>query len=358
MLGKRLILTIAGAGLAFALSGCGEFPPVEGEQTGFRGTAMKQVVTQGRAERLEELNQVPEPVYPLDVPEGEPLARDIYENVQVLGHLPNEQFNRLMLAITEWVSPDNGDPGQGCAYCHNLENFAEDNVYTKIVARKMFQMTWQINDTWSTHVGDVGVTCYTCHRGLNVPQYIWFENEGPPQAQGMLGWRNGNNIANQDVGTTSLPYDPFSPYLQGDQEIRVTPPKVLPSGHDVSLQDTERTYSLMIHMSEGLGVNCTYCHNSNNFAKWEGAPPARMTAWHGIRMVRDVNVNYMDVLQPVYPENRLGPLGDAPKANCTTCHQGINQPLYGVSMLPDYPSLAFDGATTGEKPQEQAAVTE
>ena len=33
---------------------------------------------------------------------------------------------------------------------------------------------------------------------------------------------------------------------------------------------------------------------------------------------------------------RLGRLGDAPKANCTTCHQGQNKPLNGVSMLKDY----------------------
>ena len=57
-------------------------------------------------------------------------------------------------------------------------------------------------------------------------------------------------------------------------------------------------------------------------------------------MVRDVNTAYLDPLLSVYPHNRLGPLGDAPKANCTTCHQGIPKPLYGVSMLKDYPELA------------------
>jgi photosynthetic reaction center cytochrome c subunit len=28
------------------------------------------------------------------------------------------------------------------------------------------------------------------------------------------------------------------------------------------------------------------------------------------------------------------------KANCQTCHQGAFKPMYGVSMLKDYPELA------------------
>ncbi len=69
-----------------------------------------------------------------------------------------------------------------------------------------------------------------------------------------------------------------------------------------------------------------------------------MTAWHGIRMVRDVNNAYLDPLQPKYPPARLGPLGDAAKANCTTCHQGLGKPLQGVSMLKDYPELGAPAA--------------
>ena len=95
----------------------------------------------------------------------------------------------------------------------------------------------------------------------------------------------------------------------------------------------------MMHMSQGLGVNCTYCHNSRSFSAWDQSSPQRTTAWYGIRMVRDLNTAYLDPLLPTYPHNRLGPLGDAPKANCTTCHQGVSKPLLGVNMLKDYPEL-------------------
>ncbi len=96
----------------------------------------------------------------------------------------------------------------------------------------------------------------------------------------------------------------------------------------------------MIHMAEGLGVNCTYCHNSRAFSSWEESTPKRVTAWHGIRMVRDINGNFITPLTPVLPEARLGPEGDPPKANCTTCHQGLPKPLNGAQMLKDYPELA------------------
>jgi photosynthetic reaction center cytochrome c subunit len=44
---------------------------------------------------------------------------DIYQNVQVLGDLSAGEFNRLMAAITAWVSPE-----EGCTYCHGNDGFA------------------------------------------------------------------------------------------------------------------------------------------------------------------------------------------------------------------------------------------
>ncbi len=114
---------------------------------------------------------------------------------------------------------------------------------------------------------------------------------------------------------------------------------MLPAGNTRNIQDTERTYGLMIHMSEGLGVNCTFCHNSNNFGSWSSSPPQRATAYHGIRMVRDININHIAPLQPIQPPERLGPEGDNAKVFCTTCHQQQPKPLNGAAMLPNYPEL-------------------
>jgi photosynthetic reaction center cytochrome c subunit len=208
----------------------------------------------------------------------------------------------------------------------------------------MLQMTWDINGKWKSHVAETGVTCYTCHRGHAVPLNVWSTQPTETRPQGLLGQRNGQNAASASVGLTSLNYDPFTPFLLKDQPIRVIGPTALPTGADATIQTTEASYGLMMHISGALGVNCVFCHNSRSFATWEG-PPQRATAWYGIRMVRDINNGYIEALASVFPANRKGPLGDVLKTNCATCHQGVNKPLAGVSMLKDYPVFARAAAT-------------
>ncbi|WP_075217421.1 photosynthetic reaction center cytochrome PufC [Mongoliimonas terrestris] len=322
-LGAVLLPILLSAGLA----GCED--TTESTQTGYRGTGMVQFTSPATREALALANAIPEAQPPAS-DEG-PRASELYENVQVLGHLSDEEFLRTMTAITEWVAPE-----EGCGYCHNLENLADDSVYTKAVARRMFQMTWAINDTWKPHVQETGVTCYTCHRGQPVPANVWFQNPGPQEAQGMARTDTGQNLAEPSIGLTSLPYDPFTTLFADPAQIRVASTTRLPSGSDKTIQQTEKTYSLMVHMSEGLGVNCTFCHNTQSFSSWDLSSPQRVTAWHGIRMVSDINGTYIDPLAGIFPDTRKGPLGDPYKANCTTCHQGASKPLLGISMLQDY----------------------
>ena len=307
-------------------------PPVDTKQTGYRGTGMVQITDRVRTAKLAAASVPPPSPYDPD-PTG-PRAKETYPGLQLLGDLSGDQLLRLMTSMAEWVAPE-----QGCAYCHNVENMADDTMYTHKVARRMIQMTRTINAEWKSHVGATGVTCHTCHRGNPVPKNIWFAEPGPgPIAgnSGWVGWRNGQNVVTKTSNVTSLPYDYASDYLLKDNKIRVHTLTALPSGNKASIMETEATYGLMVHMSSGLGVNCTFCHNSRAFNAWDESPPQRVTAWHGIRMARSLNVNYLDPLKPVYPPERLGRLGDAPKANCTTCHQGQNKPINGVSMLKDY----------------------
>jgi photosynthetic reaction center cytochrome c subunit len=140
------------------------------------------------------------------------------------------------------------------------------------------------------------------------------------------------------VGLTSLPYDPYSSYLQGAEEIKVYGAKPLPQGigKGATIQHAEKTYALMMHMSKSLGQNCTFCHNSQAFSQWI---PKRVTAWHGIRMERDLNKAYLEPLTPQFPATRLGPTGDVAKVYCATCHQGVNKPLGGLEMAKLYEGL-------------------
>jgi photosynthetic reaction center cytochrome c subunit len=264
-----------------------------------------------------------------------PKAGDIYQNVKVLGHLSVAEFTRLMLSITAWVSPE-----QGCTYCHAADNLASDALYTKVVSRRMIEMTQHINSEWKTHVADTGVTCYTCHRGAPVPANVWFAPEPERQAGRMVGNKDGQNTPASSVALASLPYDPFSPYVTQSEDIRVIGPTALPTGHEKSIQTTESTYGLMMHMSDSLGVNCTYCHNSRSFSAWDASTPQRSVSWYGIRMARELNNEYLTPLTQSFPAHRLGATGDVAKLNCATCHQGVNKPLNGAQMLTNYPELA------------------
>ena len=143
-------------------------PPIVGQQNGYRGTAMVQLTTPAALDRLQLANALPDPIAP--VPPGGDRAVDVYKNVQVLTDLSADQFNRVMAAITEWVAPQ-----QGCGYCHNTDNMADDGVYAKKVARRMLQMTRHINTEEKAHVGTTGVVCYTCHRGNPVPANVFYQ---------------------------------------------------------------------------------------------------------------------------------------------------------------------------------------
>jgi photosynthetic reaction center cytochrome c subunit len=317
-----------------------ERPLMTMSQWGYRGTGMAQVYSAATLAKTDKANIVPAPQDKVE--NSGKKAKEVYQNVQVLGDLDENQFNRLMAAITEWVSPD-----QGCAYCHGESgNFAEDKLYTKVVSRRMLQMTQDINANWQSHVQQTGVTCYTCHHGQNVPSNIWFNNEPGGSIAGKIAPKdNGQNTPVKSVAYASLPYDFGTNFLERDSNIKVVANTALPEyergDSGPSVQRTEHTYGLMMHFASSLGVNCTYCHNSRNFQGYE--IPQKATSWYGIRMVRALNTGYLNPLRSAYVDqasNRLGVNGDAPKLNCATCHQGAYKPLNGVSMVKAYPELA------------------
>jgi photosynthetic reaction center cytochrome c subunit len=316
--------------VALLVSAC-ERPPVDTVQRGYRGLGMEGVFNPRRVDDLVEANQVPDALPP--VPSVGPKAKDVYQNVQVLGDLGIAEFTRLMSAITNWVAPE-----EGCAYCHDQQNFADDSLYTKNVARVMIEMTQHTNADWKSHVGDTGVTCYTCHRGNPVPSEVWTTDPGPAHAKGLAPAQQ--NIASPAAAYSSLPYDALTPFLEQDHEIRVIPLTALPQGSRTSIKQTEWTYSLMMHFSDSLGVNCTHCHNSRSFFSWDQSPPERTQAWHAIQHVREMNNDYINPTADILPDTRKGPLGDVLKVNCKTCHQGAYKPLFGASMVKDYPNLS------------------
>jgi len=298
-------------------------------QTGYRGTGLVEINRTSTVNALHDKNVPPPPEDPAD-PGGTP-STQVYQNIQVLGDLTDNEVMRLMASMTTWVAPE-----QGCNYCHNPENLADDSVYAKKVARRMIVMVRSINKDWGKQVGMTGVTCYTCHRGNPVPQYVWFSNPGPKEAGGMARGDAGRGHPDPAVNESSLPYNAVTTLLANPDAIRVIAKQPLVGDYHPTTMETEATYALMIHMSQALGVNCVFCHNSRAFSQWEQSTYQRITAWHGIRMVSELNKDYLDQVAGLLPASHLGPNGEAPQVGCETCHQGVNKPLFGAQMAKDY----------------------
>ncbi len=327
--GMPWLLCLAGA---LGLAGCDR---TESEQRGPRGTSQLQLRTPAVVATAADINQVPEPEAQEDPDPEAPQIKEVFKNVQVLNDLTVLEFSRLMQALSTWVAPE-----EGCDFCHNPKKLDSDEKYTKVVARRMLEMTRDINTKWKQHVGEVGVTCWTCHRGQAVPSGDWFANPGLAQ-KANLGYRASQNAAGvKATGNSSLPNDALSAYLDRAEPIRIQGTTPLAGARHDGVKQAEWTYSLMIYMSNSLGVNCTYCHNTRALARWQESTPQRATAWYGIRMVRDLNNAYLNPLKPQFPAHRLSPAGDGPKVGCETCHKGWFKPLNGVTMLKDYPELA------------------
>jgi hypothetical protein len=99
-------------------------------------------------------------------------------NLKVLPrNLTGPQVHEIM---EQWE----GELGTGCKTCHAVDpknagpngrprlNFADDSKEEKQTARKMFQMTEDINRNYVSKIDSSGqpVTCGTCHRGHFGPE--------------------------------------------------------------------------------------------------------------------------------------------------------------------------------------------
>ncbi len=299
---------------------------IETVQTGPRGNAMG-VVKYASDASATDMNAdyvTSAPIVPVG---GEALAKNARENVpEILGDLTVENYDRMLTSMRAWTGID--------------DLFAGDENYQSIVAARMIAMTQSLNEDWSDHVGaEAGVNCYTCHRGEPVPSGVWFNVT--PVNLAVSGWSANQNRATDVSQSTSLPSDALEKYLADYNTIRV---------HDLesrvdnegtaTVQDTERTFSLMNYISNSLDVNCSYCHNTRAFYDLDQSTPQLGQSQLGIAMVQEINIDWLPEIADVLPAARLGTMhGDVPKVGCMTCHKGENKPLGGMSMIGDWPEL-------------------
>ena len=318
-------------------------PGTPGTQMGFRASQMVQFAS--RAETAPINANVPAPLP--QAAEGGPKATEKYKNVKVLTDVSAAEFDRLQEAITAWVSPK-----QGCAFCHDPDDMSSDAKPQKLAARRMLEMTRYTNSAWKSHVEPAGVTCYTCHRGQPIPAEVWWPRVPKPVKPFLDKSEPWNEAA--DTVSTFFPNAGYAEYYLQDNPIAAQSTTWAPS-HDVAAQVVvKRIYEMMMQMSLQIGVNCGYCHNSRALQDWSQSTPERWVGYYSLRLIRDLNRNYLlplaqtipqqrilahSTAMPVIPDYQKGQQPGNALLTCGTCHYRLPKPLNGANMVKDYPGL-------------------
>ncbi len=312
-----------------------------------------------QGQKVEPVSQVAPAPLPPATPSGR-LASAVYKNVQVLGGVDQAEFMRLQDAITQWVSPK-----QGCGFCHEGDDWASDAKPQKLAARLMLSMTRTINADWTNHVAPAGVTCFTCHRGQPIPAETWFPQRPQPDRPFVAKQEPYNEAA--DTVRKFFPDAGWAEYYVGDENISAQSLSALPDHQVHSLLANKRIYEMMMQQSDGMGVNCGFCHNSRAFWDWSQSTPMRWTAYYAIHQIRDLNNRFLlkladaipmkrirvhETSLPVLPATEKGVLEGNGLAVCATCHYARPKPMGGADVISSYPSLVGPPTPASEQHAE------
>ena len=101
-----------------------------------------------------------------------------FKNLQIFKDIPATQLEPTMAFIS-------GSLGVKCDYCHVPGRFEKDDKPTKVAARRMIKMVFDLNQ--GSFNGQGAVSCFTCHRGKPTPvsvpavgQNLWARSTPSP----------------------------------------------------------------------------------------------------------------------------------------------------------------------------------
>lgn len=106
-------------------------------------------------------------------------AAQRFKNIQIFKDIPATQLDPTMAFIS-------GSLGVRCDYCHVTGQFEKDDKPTKLAARRMIKMVFEVNK--GDFNGQGAVSCFTCHRGKPTPvsvpavgQNLWAPSSASPE---------------------------------------------------------------------------------------------------------------------------------------------------------------------------------
>jgi photosynthetic reaction center cytochrome c subunit len=128
-----------------------------------------------------------------------------------------------------------------------------------------------------------------------------------------------NYVVRTDAYVSAASYLAMAAYVQQNQETQNV--QVL-----TGLAPSEIVGFMMNHVVGGMGVDCTYCHDLNNFAADEWDDPEAMQrkvlAREHLLMTADLNQNWLTQLETLSEQKQ--PSGA--QITCATCHNGQPKP--------------------------------
>ncbi len=292
-------------------------------------------------------------------------------NVQVLQGMSSAQIWTYM---QQYVS---GGLGVGCQYCHNINNFASDEIPQKASARAMLRLVNDVNAEFIVGLPNWRgnyVQCATCHN--NQPNNMegfgaQFANSVPPifvtvdplddQGRPIID----PALKPAEIAEPVLLTDAILYYIYNYQVWRPFDPADDESGRGslaLTLEDGRTqeqvtiNQNVMNYQGWALGVGCTFCHNSRNFVAYETDPAGNLAnpvyALNKLKSMRMMQLTtwlgenwaeYGAVGRAEIPSIREGgaseysyrQLGDGQIYNvpgCYTCHQGNTVPLASINQ--------------------------
>ena len=367
----RLSTLIAGAaalGTLFVLAVPRWHRPVDGTQLGYRASSMIQWAP---TEPVAIAFNAPPPAVPPDRFGVDQAALDdtrpattAYPGVHVPDGTTAGEFMRLQVAFTQWTSPK-----QGCAFCHAGTDWKSEEKPQKQMARIMTDMVRSLNTDWSAHNAEAGVTCYSCHRGQNVPAVAWYPHQAPVPRHFVAKEEDWNYAAT--TVHDFFPDNGYAEYLLQATPGHVQANTALATTGPQSQYVFARLYEYMMQMSDEMGVNCGYCHNSRAFFDWGQSTPHRWIGLSGIEMTRAINRNVLlplaaampqtrqvpgDAREPIVPAHETGAQTGNALAVCGTCHYGSPKPLNGLNLVHDHQKLLVGPPLLPPVAQQAAAL--
>ncbi len=90
------------------------------------------------------------------------VAQDVGHNLKVLKPAGKAELKQVMDSFTDEL-------GVECVFCHNMRDKSSDEKKHKQIARKMLEMTLDINTEYFSWEGADQISCWTCHQGHKEP---------------------------------------------------------------------------------------------------------------------------------------------------------------------------------------------